>query len=1510
MQADSTVYPIDFQGGSGNDTLLGVSEGSGEQGNDWIEAALGPAAFLSGGSGNDTLIGGNSTDTLIGGTGDDNLEGGEGNDKLYGDLNDWTAGGKSVADYISTVSAGDDTLHGGLGNDSLYGNGGDDVLYGDGDNDYLYGDDGLDTLYGGTGDDRLYGGNQDDLLYGGEGSDTLYGDDGNDRLEGEAGTDTLYGGAGEDTLLGGLAADTLLGDAGNDSLDGGADNDTLYGGDGDDTLLGGTGNDRLEGEAGIDTLTGGDGIDSFIYTLANLDEAADAPIFDTITDFTAGIGGDIIDLSELHTGNLDAGYGNSWAGAEFAYAHGYIQFIQSGSDTLVQYDRDGWTNNYIGKTIAVLENVTASTVLAGTNSTPVLSDKLFYIETLGTLNEDSSALLTYRIVLGQAPTAPVTVTIQGGSQIIVNGSSTGSQIVFTADNWWVPQTLEVRAVDDLIIEGNIDAPLLHTFASADSAFDGLSESLSVSVIDNDFQRTLEPTKAPSDGNNAILYDEYKTTSSNIYDLGAGNDWIQLSAQMQADSTVYPIDFQGGSGNDTLLGVSEGSGEQGNDWIEAALGPAAFLSGGSGNDTLIGGNSTDTLIGGTGDDNLEGGEGNDKLYGDLNDRTAGGKSVADYISTVSAGDDTLHGGLGNDSLYGNGGDDVLYGDGDNDYLYGDDGLDTLYGGTGDDRLYGGNQDDLLYGGEGSDTLYGDDGNDRLEGEAGTDTLYGGAGEDTLLGGLAADTLLGDAGNDSLDGGADNDTLYGGDGDDTLLGNSGDDLLDGGTGFNILTGGAGTDTFRVTYTDFLNSTNIITDFAAGAGGDLLDFTDIHRSSMDLGYSTWPAEELPFSHGYFRLVQSGDDLIIGYDRDGHYSNHFFEPIVTLLDTDGSTVAPDNFTFGQENFDILRTGFAVNQVFRSNGTAYLDVNLWGGAPTTDVVITARTIAGADVGAVTFTSVDWQGSKQIELGSVSANFDAGRDLTYQMQSTDVDYNAGGLIAVVIDDTLVVQNPNIYHPELAIVSADNHSFSVNYNQTPSSSITSAVRLVCSSDESIILDGTLTIVSGDASITLADTTLSGAYDFSAAATVDGEVLTFDVSLDFNNPNTFTVTPIDSVIDEGEQEVSFTVSLDQVAGEAILLDWTIAGTGTNAVAASDFVGGTLPTGTLSFARGEQFKTFTLNLNDDSTIENTEALEVTLSANVGSFSNSSSKASVVIKDDDSPAMSGTLNYWNGDTLDLSLGVIKSQLPITNAGNSNFSNIRFDSATDTLSLDFYALPSEIGQNFDFGFNVEPGISVQVTESSASSDWLLLDGRNGSEFSLAGVSASTLTGSDPVLMFSIEFIGVSVTTMPTFTGGTLGNEILLPDDIYQEGAISTINGNLTFDGDQGLFELSSGQLYAANYDLAISSKDALIALQIANGSLTENTLTSPLQISAADANQSGEVTALDAWLLLKQIVSGSSDSAIGTLHFVEDNADLSGITADNSLVDDFGYLDSLLDVSPNLTAYIVGDLDGSYGIL
>jgi len=868
-----------LRGWKGDDRILGGADGDivlGQDGADTLyadgilsvdqalavtQAVAGSPDLISGGHGNDRVIGSAHNDVLMGYSGSDLIVGSAGDDDILGDVglysvdeSTWsltrvvTPGGTEdtygysylgidpidpagavlpfygaeggppaddtyddqlyggsgndwlfgyLGDDVIDGGTGDDVLSGGVGKDILLGGDGADVLIGDIENTTDTTGHGADYLDGGKGDDKLYGHGGDDRLYGGGDNDYLYGNDDNDRLYGEQGADHLFGGTGEDLLDGGSEDDWLQGDDNDDQLYGQGGVDVLLGGDGNDRLYGGAEGDTLQGGANDDRLFGEDGDDHLFGEDDN----------DTLY---GGAG-----LDELSGG--------------------------SGDDTL-----DGGADNDI-----LDGGEGADTLIGGDGNDRYLAD-------------DNDTL-----IFGP-----------GTGDDVVIPSGTGGKLVF---------------------EGVPSAALSVTYATdASGAFYLLLAyaGSSVNILNGQYA-----------GDRRYVFDDVELSHADVMrrapaldTQGTDND-DPIAGSDQGDLIA------GGMGNDRLLG------QGGND----------SLGGGAGNDYLDGGSGSDTLAGGTGDDTYvldtsadvvleNAGEGYDRV------QVAASYSLPANIEALEltgTGDLTAEGNSLDNELRGNAGANTLYGDAGQDLISGRDGDDTLYGGLGDDQLFGDAGQDRLVGQAGSDTLFGGLGDDtyvfnlgdgqdtlidpdgsnaiefgagiasadlvieRYQGLDGSDYLklgYGTQGDslvirdgaggaiDTLrfadgsaqslpvllaanplplnlLGSDYADRITGTdgddviqalGGDDSIFGGFGNDVLLGGAGNDVLTGGAGADELDGGRGDDTLAGGEGADRYRLYWgmgqdsvTDAGPDTNVIvlrpgtavTDLVVRQEGDAL-------------------------------------------------------------------------------------------------------------------------------------------------------------------------------------------------------------------------------------------------------------------------------------------------------------------------------------------------------------------------------------------------------------------------------------------------------------------------------------------------------------------------------------------------------------------------------------------------------------------------------------------------------------------------------------------------------------------
>ena len=724
-----------------------------------------------------------------------------------------------------------------------------------------------------------------DFLQGSDESDQLFGRNGNDLLQGGEGMDLLVAGFGDDTIQGGGGADTL-------SFEEDFGDDIAYGDAGDDVML-----DR----SGTNTLHGGDGNDRFLFFYSHVEDSAttafgDAgrddyvlgaptvrlyPVTYTVADFETGASGDRIDVEALLA---ESGLGGFYTGGN-PFDEGFLRLRPEDGDLLVEWDQDG---------------------AAGAEH-----DWL----TLLTLSGQAAASLTSDNFVGGLPDGSGTGQTLGGTagaDTLIGGSGGDTLSGDAADD-----RLEGRHGDDSLIGDGGHDVLVGGFGN-DTLWGG--EGNDTLNLENDFGNDVVFGGAGDD----VLRDRAGT---NTLDGGEGADTFILGyprdeAEDPADALVLGYSYAGGGGT-TLIGGT------GRDifLVEPPRGTepeyiAADFELGVEDDLI----DLDDVLTVSALNGSYGG-GNPFIQGILRLQPSGsdmrlewdrdGEGIEHtWISLLTMSNraatsftaDNFVGGIAPDGSSPPG-----------QLLNGTPDPDTLVGGAGNDTANGAEHDDRIEGANGNDALSGDAGNDTFLGGFGDDTVRGGEGDDDISDiGFGDDHLFGDAGNDFIVDRAGTNVIDGGDGDDEFM----IWFTEAGGGATV-TGGAGRDlwTWGIINPDTPVSDYVVTDFQAGAGGDLLHPQAMLVASGSQGHYSGGN---PFLQKILRLVQSGDDTLFQWDQNGAVDGAQWITVLRLQGIDRSAITSDNFVgeliVGTTGDDSLFGGLGNDTVLGLAGDDTLD--------------------------------------------------------------------------------------------------------------------------------------------------------------------------------------------------------------------------------------------------------------------------------------------------------------------------------------------------------------------------------------------------------------------------------------------------------------------------------------------------------------------------------------------------------------------------------------------------------------
>ncbi len=146
-----------------------------------------------------------------------------------------------------------------------------------------------------------------------------------------------------------------------------------------------------------------------------------------------------------------------------------------------------------------------------------------------TVGEDGTTD-TYSVALLYRPTAAVVVTATADEQTAVDsggGPAASIALTFDSNNWSIPQTVTVWAIDDDILEYEHTGTISHTVSSADSGYDGIEvRDVIVHIQDNECKAW---GIAPMDFNEDCVVD--------IADLAEFASWWLSCTQPYAENCV-------------------------------------------------------------------------------------------------------------------------------------------------------------------------------------------------------------------------------------------------------------------------------------------------------------------------------------------------------------------------------------------------------------------------------------------------------------------------------------------------------------------------------------------------------------------------------------------------------------------------------------------------------------------------------------------------------------------------------------------------------------------------------------------------------------------------------------------------------------------------------------------------------------------------------------------------------------------------------------------------------------
>lgn len=756
----------------------------------------------------------------------------------------------------------------------------------------------------------------------------------------------------------------------------------------------------------------------------------------------------------------------------------------------------------------------------------------------------------------------------------------------------------------------------------------------------------------SGGDRASYRQEHENggTSGIIADLNTGT---VIDTFGDTDTLIDIEEIQGSIFDDTITGAAGDEqlrGEDGDDTLTGNDGNDD-LSGGAGDDSLDGGAGGDFLQPGAGIDTVIGGSngplGEDDELSYIFDSRDVGTSNGITVTFTNETDGTVIDYAGDTDTFS--GIERVRGTNNADTFIGSTGRQTFRGFGGDDRFVGGagDQDRIDYSRERADLgslelgivvdmiagtatdTYGDTdtftGIEQVRGSQFDDTITGDNNRNNIQGSDGDDFLDSFGGTDNyLEGGIGNDEIHARGDDDSVEGREGNDTItfygeggyvDPGLGSDIITGGT-TGFFMISYDSV--GERVVVDTALGttqlSGGDVDNFTNIRNVRGSVGNDDLLGDDLDEYQEF--QTSLGDDFIDGRGGDDDwliYDSSYrldapnaadVQVTIDFLSGTATGVLAGNDTFqnmegargtfgndvfigSDQEFEVFQ-GLAGDDTFTGNGgldrLSYTFDDNRGGLDGVDVNLSTGTATDGFGDTDTFTGIEQVIATDFDdtlTGDSNENVLIGRAGTDTISGGDGDDGiyAGGDLDTVTGGT----GSDIFGGRIWELDGDTITdlsfedkirvFDENFNDIGANLTIVGSELLIDIDGDGAADATMQLTNG----------YSGPVE-SFGGPVGGPVPTV---LTVENAGLFG-----DVIEEETTSVTIDVTRSGDLFTTASVDVTVTGTGLNPADASDITSPFSSIETITFFPGETVKTITVDISEDSAIEQNEDLAISLS------------------------------------------------------------------------------------------------------------------------------------------------------------------------------------------------------------------------------------------------------------------------------------------------------------------------------